>query len=88
MDTPAGLVGNPNAVPEADRCDPDTFAIAVCPDSSTVGTIALQATLLGNDAKPPPAPGGGYLPLTFDQDGGTRLSLLKTSPEVPATFGI
>ncbi|MBJ7354785.1 MAG: hypothetical protein JHC98_08175 [Thermoleophilaceae bacterium] len=61
VDSPAGLVGNPNAVPYADRCDPasfdptpgaaaaySTFFIGSCPASSKVGDASVY---LVNDAE-------------------------------------
>jgi hypothetical protein len=65
VDSPAGLVGNPNAIPEADRCDPaafdptpgalaalNTFFTGSCPASSQVGTASVY---LVNDATSPAA---------------------------------
>lgn len=78
LDSPAGLVGNPNAVPFADRCTPAQFnqasflAAATCPASSIVGSATLTV---------------GY-----DYSGGTAATLsgsiyiLQTEPEVPTTL--
>lgn len=61
IDGPAGLVGNPNAIPKADRCDPasfdpapapaaayNTFFTGSCPDSAQVGDAEVY---LVNDAE-------------------------------------
>lgn len=99
VDSPPGLMGNPNAVPMAERCDMSTFENAVCPQSSIVGTIAIQSTVmpLTPGEGGPTAPmslGGTYLRMMLDYrdtngtGGYTQLSLIKTSPEVPATIGV
>ncbi|MBJ7348132.1 MAG: hypothetical protein JHC87_06140, partial [Thermoleophilaceae bacterium] len=78
LDSPAGLVGNPNAVPFAERCTPAQFnqgsflSAATCPASSIVGSATLTV---------------GY-----DYSGGTAATLsgniyiLQTEPEVPTTL--
>lgn len=58
VDSPAGLIGNPNAVPYADRCDPAAFdpsgvmspyvALGSCPAASQVGEADVY---LVNDAQ-------------------------------------
>ncbi|MGH2907566.1 MAG: hypothetical protein ACRDKI_12470, partial [Solirubrobacterales bacterium] len=61
VDSPAGLAGNPNAIPYADRCDPaafdptpapaaayNTFFTGACPDSAQVGVADVY---LVNDAQ-------------------------------------
>jgi hypothetical protein len=90
VDIPNGLVGNPNAIPYDERCDVSVFETSTCPASSTVGSFAIKTTLLPNDTDPPPAPGDGYITVKIPGPGGgqTRMSLLKTDPEVPATIGI
>lgn len=93
VDIPRGLVGNPNAVPYEDRCDPVVFETGLCPASATVGTFKVVSTLLGSEedwADYPPEVGDTYVNLTIPGTAGstTRLSLLKTDPESPATFGI
>lgn len=86
VDTPAGLVGNPNAVPYAERCEfgdfytaspighPDYYNVNECPASSQVGEIELKlrAHNLGNTILNIPG----------------RINVLKTDPDVPATLGI
>lgn len=91
VDIPPGLVGNPNAIPYDERCDMTTFETGLCPATATVGTFTIKQRLLplGTDTDPPPSPGDGYINVQVPTQGGvTRLSLLKTDPEVPATFGI
>ena len=93
VDTPPGLVGNPNAVPFNERCDIDTFMTAVCPDSATVGRFRISSTLTGLlDEEAPTEPNAGYLSVYTSENlfaqGITRVSLLKTDPEVPALIGI
>ncbi|MFY9488793.1 MAG: hypothetical protein WAP35_08900 [Solirubrobacterales bacterium] len=91
VDIPTGMVGNPNAVPYADRCDPATFANGVCPDSATVGELNVDATLLPTAeqvAADPPELTDSYLNLFFTSLTGNRLSLLQTGPDVPAIFGL
>lgn len=103
VDSPPGLVGNPNALPFADRCDPTTFETGVCPDSSIVGSIDVTSTLLplgGDEGGPtaPVMPGGTYPQLTVHPynpltppgpfDGYTKLTMLQSVPEVPTTIGI
>lgn len=96
VDTPPGLVGNPNAVPYGERCPIDTFLTAVCPNSATVGEFTIKTLLL-------PAPDDpDFLPLVVGDEsyigatmgpkvrngGITKVSLLQTDPEVPALIGI
>ncbi|MBJ7354708.1 MAG: hypothetical protein JHC98_07775 [Thermoleophilaceae bacterium] len=103
VDSPAGLVGNPNAVPYAERCDISTFETSVCPDSAVVGRYTITTTLLakGADEGGPtsaPVPGKNYINIDVlpvepdytpeDWEGFTKLALLKTDPEVPAKIGI
>ena len=85
VDIPPGLVGNPNAVPFADRCDPAVFETGDCPASSTVGTFAVNSTLIGSEQDVidlPPQPGDSYVNMAIS-GVNTRLSLLKTDPEAP-----
>lgn len=95
VDTPAGMVGNANAIPYDERCDPDVFETGLCADSSTVGDFTIDTTVLafGGASAPPPATGASLLDIAILPQGGlagsfTRMSLLKTLPEVPATIGI
>lgn len=93
VEIPPGLVGNPNAIPFADRCDPVVFETAECPDSSTVGEIWLKYSLVHTPADPAalsiipvgPTRRSSY---TGPGSGWTRVSLLRTDPEVPAKIGV
>lgn len=84
VDIPPGLVGNPNAIPYEERCDVSTFETSVCPDSATVGSFQITLDIF--------QVGGTFLALTpIGVPGGvgmTKVSLLKTDPEVPAKIGI
>ncbi len=79
IDSPAGLVGNPNAVPYAERCTAAQFALAnplgapSCPAASIVGSATLT---LGSDGS------GG----TAAVIGGGTIYLLQTDPEIPTTL--
>jgi hypothetical protein len=98
VDSPPGLVGNPNAVPFADRCPVETFNTGTCAAPATVGQFFIHTGLVSPDDSGPTAPTpptvGSYLPIqTIGPKGGpggaiTRVSLLQTSPEVPALIGI
>ncbi|MBJ7354706.1 MAG: hypothetical protein JHC98_07765 [Thermoleophilaceae bacterium] len=96
VDTPPGLVGNPNAVPFAERCPMDTFLTDICPASSTVGEFTIKTLLLPapeDTASLPLVVGdNSYIGATIGprvRNGGiTRVSLLQTDPEVPALIGI
>jgi hypothetical protein len=94
VETPPGLIGNPNAIPYEERCDVSTFETGECPESATVGDIWLEYSVIhGTQAAP------GFLSIVplgprsrsfYDSegDGWTKLSLLKTDPEVPAQIGV
>lgn len=100
VDSPAGLVGNPNAIPEADRCDPaafdpstvmSTYVPGTCPASAKVGDASVY---LVNDAQSGTCPNAPIQCLTagFDMSAlGTpmlgSIYILKTNPEVPTTLG-
>jgi hypothetical protein len=96
VDIPPGLVGNPNAIPFAERCDEATFQTGLCPDSATVGEIWVKYSLM-DDFGPPngrnalsilavgPKTRTGYVNVN---SGFTQVSLLKTDPEVPAEIGL
>lgn len=97
--SPPGLVGNPNAVPFADRCDLSTFELAICPDSATIGTFGIKAIQFGETEEIggpdyfAPGDGGLFIPIGIpgvkNMAGSfTKVSLLKTDPEVPAMIGI
>lgn len=93
VEIPPGLAGNPNAVPYADRCDPVVFETAECPDSSTVGEIWLKYSIMSNGGSPVSlniVPIGPVWRSTYSSpfSGWTRVSLLKTDPEVPAKLGV
>ena len=83
VDIPPGLVGNPNAIPYEDRCDLSTFETSICPDSATVGTFQIKLNIFQAV--------DSFLAITPIGAGGagiTKVSLLKTDPEVPAKIGI
>lgn len=97
VDSPAGLVGNPNAIAEADRCDPAAFdpsgtmsplnATGACPASSKVGEALVY---LVSDAQDGVCPGTGYFPAGSCLPGGANVTtltgniyLLKNSPAAP-----
>lgn len=44
VDIPPGLVGNPQAIPFADRCSMDVFLNGNCPETSIVGTARVFIT--------------------------------------------
>lgn len=93
VDIPNGLVGNPNAVPYAERCDMAQFETGICPDSATIGTFGIKTTLWSDDLVGPPLPGDGGLQIDISGPNGiagskTKMSLLKTDSDVPATIGI
>ncbi|MGH2958455.1 MAG: hypothetical protein ACRDKE_02540 [Solirubrobacterales bacterium] len=93
VETPPGLIGNPNAIPYEERCDVSTFETGVCPDSATVGDIWLQYSLMHGSQSSPGVmsiiPIGPITNSTYtDGDGWTKVSLLKTDPEVPAQIGV
>ncbi len=97
VETPPGLVGNPNAIPFAERCPVDTFTSgAVCPNSATVGEFTIKTLLLPapdqTDSLPLVAGDTGYIGATIGPKvrygGITKVSLLQTNPEVPALIGI
>jgi hypothetical protein len=87
VDSPAGLVGNPNAIPEGTRCDPTAFdpsgvmspyVDAACPAGSQVGSATVY---LVSDAASNEVPAG-----TLVGTLSGKIYLLKTSPEVPTTL--
>lgn len=43
IDLPTGGVGNPNAIPYADRCTKAQFATSTCGAASQIGVVTLQA---------------------------------------------
>lgn len=102
VDSPAGMVGNPNAIPYADRCDPTAFdpsgtmsalnTTGACPASSKVGEAKVY---LVNDADsgacpaaPPTCISGGFdMYLLSGSPLTGNIYILKTDPEVPTTLG-
>lgn len=102
VDSPAGLIGNPNAIPYADRCDPTAFdpsgvmstyvTSGACPASSQVGEADVY---LVNDAQSgsgcPGAPLGclvaGFPMYALGGPMHGKIYLIKTAPEVPVTLG-
>ncbi|MGK2877237.1 MAG: hypothetical protein ACSLFF_01460 [Solirubrobacterales bacterium] len=75
IDLPAGGVGDPNAVPYADRCTRDTFDHGTCDPKSEIGvaTISAKAYL-------------GPIPITLTDQAGP-ISVIQTDPEVPTIVG-
>jgi hypothetical protein len=94
VESPPGLIGNPNAIPYADRCDPDVFMTGECPDSATVGDMWIEYSLLFLSVGDPTAlaiiPLGPKTRSNYDtpSSGFTKVSLLRSDPEVPAQLGI
>lgn len=86
VETPPGLVGNPNAIPYEERCEPLVFETGFCPASSFVGTISARLETVGTVEE--------YIDFGYEPGTGGlvnasgNLALLKTSPEVPATIGM
>ncbi|MBI2691074.1 MAG: hypothetical protein HYX29_03915 [Solirubrobacterales bacterium] len=96
VDIPPGLLGNPNAVPFAERCDQATFQTGTCPESATVGEIWVKYSIMdffASIGQPNalsllavgPKTRTGYV---NTDSGYTTVSLLKTDPEVPAQIGL
>jgi hypothetical protein len=94
VESPPGLIGNPNAIPYEERCDPSVFDTGECPESSIVGEVWLQYSLVTGTAESPgtlaiiplgPSTRTGY---TSPSSGFTQVSLLRTDPEVPAQLGV
>lgn len=77
IDTPAGGVGEPNAVPYADRCTKETFETSTCGAASQLGVVTISA-------KAWVVPGLISIPL--DNMTGT-ISQIQTDPEVPTVVG-
>lgn len=87
VDSPAGLVGNPNAVPVDKRCEPTAFdpsgvmspyVNSSCPASSQVGDATVY---LVSDAASGSIPAGSPVGTLTGE-----IYLLKTSPEIPTTL--
>jgi hypothetical protein len=76
IDTPAGGVGNPNAVPFADRCTKETFEKSTCDKKSQIGVATISAT----------AYIFGFLPIAMNDMTGA-ISQIQTNPEVPTLVG-
>lgn len=76
VDLPAGGVGNPNAVPYADRCTRAQFDSSTCGAKSQIGviTISARAYILG------------LFPFDLNDQQGT-ISEIQTDPEVPTIVG-
>ncbi|MFY9265744.1 MAG: hypothetical protein WAO61_10020 [Solirubrobacterales bacterium] len=87
VDSPAGLIGNPNAIPYADRCpigDFNTPRNGTLPDGSFTNRCSDKALV-----------GKGELTLILHDFSNAvftpvkaRIFLIKTDPEVPATLGL
>jgi hypothetical protein len=95
VDIPPGLVGNPNAIPFDERCPMQTFLTGLCPESATVGEFTIKTVIMGYEEDPdfyPPEIGDDYIGATITprlrNQGFTRVSLLQSSPEVPALIGV
>ncbi len=88
VDSPAGLVGNPNAVPAGDRCDVDDFENAAANPNTTV-----WATVCPGYTSSPAVVGEAQLELGIDANGATATTLagvifiLSGTPEVPTRLG-
>lgn len=76
IDTPAGGLGNPNAVPYADRCTKQTFESGLCDKKSQIGVVTISATAYTL----------GFIPIPMNDMTGT-ISEIQTSPEVPTLVG-
>jgi len=77
VDLPAGGVGNPNAVPYAERCTKETFMSGECDAASQIGVVTISA-------KAWIIPGLTSAPLD-DMTGS--ISVIQTDPEVPTLVG-
>jgi hypothetical protein len=76
IDTPAGGLGNPNAVPFADRCTKRTFESGTCGKQSQIGVVTISATAYTL----------GFIPTPMNNMTGT-ISEIQTTPEVPTLVG-
>jgi hypothetical protein len=96
VDIPPGVLGNPNAVPYAERCDQATFQTGQCPETATVGEIWVKYSIIdffASIGQPNalsllavgPKTRTGYV---NSDSGYTTVSLLKTDSEVPAQIGL
>ena len=98
VEIPAGLAGNPNAIPYEQRCDLSVFMDEQnedgCPDSATVGDIWLEYSLMHSGPTTPVALGivpiGPKWRASYQTPGQgfTKVSLIKSDPEVPALIGV
>ncbi len=93
VELPPGLVGNPNSIPWAERCEQSVFENGECPDSATVGEIWLEYSLMFESSGNPSAL--SLIPIGPKRRSGysnglgyTKVSLIRTSPEVPARIGV
>ncbi len=76
IDTPAGGLGNPNAVPYADRCTRETFETSTCDPASQIGEVTISAIAWLTPLTPVP----------LENMKGT-ISQLQTDPEIPTEVG-
>lgn len=76
IDTPAGGVGNPNAVPWAERCTKETFEKKQCDAKSQIGVVTISAIAYAL----------GFIPIAMNDMKGT-ISEIQTDPEVPTLVG-
>ncbi|MBJ7458488.1 MAG: hypothetical protein JHD02_04795 [Thermoleophilaceae bacterium] len=74
-DTPAGGVGNPNAVPYADRCTKAVFESGKCSAKSQVGTVRISALAYLT-----------FIPIAMNDMVGP-ISVIQTDPEIPTLVG-
>lgn len=77
IDTPTGGVGNPNAVPFADRCTKAQFEKSTCGAKSQIGVATISATAYAL----------GFLPIAMNDMQG-KISEIQTTPEVPTLVGV
>ncbi|MBJ7354787.1 MAG: hypothetical protein JHC98_08185 [Thermoleophilaceae bacterium] len=71
IDYPTGGVGNPNAIPFADRCTKETFRNSVCDNKALIGEVKITVTA------------AAIAPI--DLTG--QIFILQTTPEVPTEVG-
>lgn len=74
IDLPYGGVGNPNAVPFADRCPLETFQTSMCSDAAIIGEATVDATA------------SVVLPVPLTNLSGP-IYIIQTVPEVPTVVG-
>jgi hypothetical protein len=75
IDLPAGGVGDPNAVPFADRCTSDNFKAGNCDVKSQIGVATISAIAYL-----------GPIPIALNDQAGPIYEI-QTDPEVPTVVG-